>query len=189
MNRRQFLKRGVIGGALLSVAGLALYPSRERGVDAASLRHLSPRGFAILCAVAARIVPHVADPTRIVRQIDVWLDDVAPDAAADVNKLLLLFDNALFALIFDGRLSPFSRADGDAQDAVLTAWRDSRVTVRRSGYQVLRRLCLGACYADTNEQRGIGYQGPRRIPGLSFDDSKMGTREWLAANTPPGGKP
>ena len=64
---------------------------------------------------------------------------------------------------------------------MLLTWRDSRVTLRRSGYQALRRLCLGMYYVDHDAQKAVGYLGPRRIPGLSFDDTTMGTRAWIEA--------
>jgi hypothetical protein len=174
MNRRQFLQRGIVGGVVLAGAALFVYPSRERPSDGFTLKALSPRAFSILTAFAGRVVPHVADPRTIAAGVDTSLAYVTPDSVVDLERVLLLFDNALAALIFDGRARPFSRLDAAAQDQVLAAWRDSRITVRRSGYQALRRLCLGACYTDEGEQRAIGYSGPRRVPGLSYDDSTWG---------------
>lgn len=184
MNRRQFLQRGFIGGVLLAGAGLFVYPSRSRDLSGFAPKHLSPRAFAILVAIAERIVPHVADARQVAARVDASLDFVSPDVPKDMEKLLLLFDNALAGLVFTGHVTPFSRLAPDAQVTVLESWRDSAITLRRSGYQALRRVCLGACYLDKEQQRAIGYPGPRRIPGLSFDDSQMGTRAWLAAQEP-----
>ena len=180
MNRRQLLTRGLLGGALLAGAGLFVYPSRE--VAPADPKFISARAFSILSAVAARIVPQ-ADPLLIARRIDKSIAAL-PDLVGELNQLLLLFDNALAGLLFHAHVRPFTRLAANAQDAVLISWRDSRVTLRRSGYQALRRLCLSAAYVTPEEQKAIGYPGPRRVPGLTFDDSKMGTREWIAVNKP-----
>jgi hypothetical protein len=180
MNRRQLLARGLVGGVLLASAGLFVFPSRENLT--AEPRFLSRRAFSVLCAVAGRIVPH-ADPETIAQRTDASLA-LAPDLVPELNQLLLLFDNALAGLLFHAHLQPFTRLSEEAQDAVIRSWRDSRVTLRRSGYQALRRLCLSAAYLTLEEQKAIAYPGPRRVPGLSFDDSKMGTAAWIAANKP-----
>ena len=59
ITRRSFLRRGLYGLAvvLAGSTGLALQPSRERGTPAAGLKVFSAREYAILCAVADRVMP------------------------------------------------------------------------------------------------------------------------------------
>src|SRR4051812_9544831 len=66
MQRRTFLKRGLLGGAVLAVGGvgaLAAYPSRVKYAPTEPLRVLNPRTFNIMASVAARVVTaEGADP-------------------------------------------------------------------------------------------------------------------------------
>ena len=86
-----------------------------------------------------------------------------PEARADFGKLLLLFENALAGLVFDGRARPFTRLPPEAQDQVLAHWRDSRLAVRRSGYAALRKLTQAAWYAAPEAWPDVGYPGPPQL--------------------------
>lgn len=189
--RRRFIQRGLLGGALLGVAGagLAAWPTTRTWVPATKLLFLSERAFAILAAVASRVVPTAQDPGSIAQRIDASLIDVPPETRADIEQLLLLFDNALAGAALDLRFAPFTALDAAQQDRVLERWRDSRITLRRGGYQALRRLCLAIHYSELSTQRVSGFEGPRRVPGLDYDDSKIGTPEWLAAQAQAQGSP
>jgi hypothetical protein len=167
VDRRAFLQRGLLGGALLAAAGgigLVSWPPRIGGRPRRSLRVLDERQFAVVCAIAARTVrvPD-ADPIEIAHGVDQTLTYGAPEAQRDLGKLLLLFENALAGLAFDGRVRPFTHLSPEDQDAVLRAWRDSRITLRRCGYQVLRKLTEKAYYATPASWAGVGYAGPPTI--------------------------
>lgn len=184
MNRRSFLKKGLLGGALLALggAGLALAPTRHLASPTSALLVLDERAFQILVAVAARIVPIAgADHVAIAQGVDLALSRAAPESQSDLVKLLGLFENALPGLLLDGRALPFTRLDAEAQDKVLASWRDSRITLRRGGYQALRKLCLAAYYAEEKTWKAIRYNGPPDLGGFFHDDSKAGTPDWLAA--------
>jgi hypothetical protein len=71
-----------------------------------------------------------------------------------------VLESALAGMIFDGRTKPFTRLSPEAQDAVLAHWRDSRLLVRRTGYQVLRKLTCAAHYAQPTSWASVGYPGP-----------------------------
>jgi hypothetical protein len=172
MNRRQLLKRGLFGGLLLAGAGLAAWP--PRGAAHGELRALSARAHAILAALAARIVPG-SDGVALATRIDASLAGMPEAQLSEFHQLVSLFDNALVGLLFEGRATPFSRLSPEAQDARLEAWRSSSWVVRRSGYQLLRRLCLAVHYGDRSTHAAIGYPGPRPTGGIFYDDSKAGT--------------
>lgn len=164
MNRRTLLRRGLLGGALLAVGSgtaLALWPTRRTHVPTGPLLVLDERAFAVLAAIAARVVvAPAADPVDIAHVIDRALARAVPEARADVRQLLALFDNALAGALLDGRLRPFTALDADGQDAVLRAWRDSRLVLRRSGYKALRNLCATSFYRQEKAWAQAGYDGP-----------------------------
>ena len=166
MERRSFLKRGLLGGALLLGAGWVAFPAR----GSFEAKWLSGRGAAVLAAVASRVVPK-ADAAVVVGRIDASLAGAPAELRRDLGRLLLLFESG----VFNGRLTPFSWLGDEAKDRALRGWRDSDVAVKRSGYQVLRRLCLNAHYGDRATHLALGYPGPRPTGGMSYDDSKVGT--------------
>jgi hypothetical protein len=192
MNRRRFVQRGLFGTAvlLLGGGGLSLYPTRHTASPSKPLRVLDDRGFQVIVAVAARVITAPdADPAVLAERIDESLSRVPPEAQADLASLIGLFENALPGLLLDGRVTPFTRLDGPAQDRALASWRDSRLVVRRSGYHALRRLCFVAYYGDERAWPGIHYSGPPDVKGFFHDDSKAGTPEWIAAQDQKAGAP
>jgi hypothetical protein len=168
MTRRGFLKRGLLGGLVLTVGGglgLGLWPSRKDAVPKRWLKVLDERRFAVLAAVTARTVRAPgADPVEIVHRVDEYLALQTPEVQKDVKQLILLFENALAGLIFDGRPKPFTRLSPEAQDDVLRAWASSKIAVRRVGYQALRKLTLSAHYSQPSTWQSVGYPGPPVVP-------------------------
>ncbi|HEY1954122.1 MAG TPA: hypothetical protein VGH28_00870 [Polyangiaceae bacterium] len=178
MNRRTFLKRGLAGGAvlLLGGGGLALIPTKEQGAPTRALAVLGARSFQVLVAIAKRVAPPSADAVKISEGVDSLLRRAPVEVQRDFNKLLGLFENALPGLLFDGRVLPFTRLSPESQDAVLAHWRDSRLTIRRTGYHALRRICLAVAYADESLWPAVGYSPPPvgAFTPMAYDDSKMG---------------
>jgi hypothetical protein len=176
VNRRTFLKRGLIGGAVLVLGGgtLALLPTKEVVAAPTTLAVLEPRAFQVLVAVAMRVVPPSVDAATVAQGVDDLLRRAVPEAQRDFNKLLGLFENALPGLIFDGRVLPFTRLSPESQDRVLGSWRDSRIALRRNGYHALRRICLAVAYANEASWPALGYSPPTGLNAGAYDDSKMG---------------
>jgi hypothetical protein len=180
MDRRSFLKKGLLGGAVLVLGGgaIALQPTRHLASPSGPLRVLDERGFQVMVAIAARVVPvEGADPAAIAQGVDLALSRAVPEAQADLRKVLGLFENALPGLLLDGRARPFTTLDPAAQDRVLEAWRDSRLVLRRGAYHAIRKLCLAAYYGEQAAWRSLRYPGPPMLGGLFYDDSKAGAVE------------
>lgn len=185
-SRRSFLRTGLLGGALLAFGGLglSLYPSKEVGVATAPLLVLEPRAFQVLVAVASRIVTAKgAEPVAIAHGVDRALSYALPETQEGLNKLLGLFENALPGLVLDGRVKPFTRLSPESQDAVLESWRTSRIALRRIGYQALRKLALAAYYMEESSWGPLAYQPPRGFNAMAYDDSQVGTPEWVRAQS------
>jgi hypothetical protein len=166
MNRRTFLRRGLLGGTILALGGVGLsaWPSLLERRPRQPLKVLDEKRFAVLAAVASRTVRAPgADPIAIAHAVDDTLSRAVPEVQNDFRQLLALFENALAGLVFDGRPKPFTRLSPEAQDAVLTNWRDSRLTVRRAGYQALRKLTSAAHHAQPSTWASVGYPGPPQL--------------------------
>jgi hypothetical protein len=173
--RRRFLKKGLLGGALLFLAGalpIALRSGREGGQPRRPLKLFTPREHAIFAAVAARIVPGddagPAWPTAAALdcagQVDALMATVHPAVGAELRQLLHLFENGLTGLLTNLSPTPFTRCAPAEQDARLQAWRRSRVAVLRSGYQALKRLSQATYYSSPEIYPRVGYPGPPVVP-------------------------
>jgi hypothetical protein len=178
VDRRTFLKRGLLGGAVLVLGGgaLAVIPTKELAAPTRALAVLEPRSFQVIIAIARRVCPPTADVVKVAHGVDDILRQTPVEAQGDFNKLLGLFENALPGFLFDQHFLPFTRLSGDAQDAVLRDWRDSRLVIRRTGYHALRKICLATAYADDAQWPAIGYAplSGTELAKTAYDDSKAG---------------
>jgi hypothetical protein len=175
LDRRRFLKRGLVGGVLLAGAGavpLALRSTRLGAPPRRPLALLSLEEHAVLAAVAARIAPGPGADARwpsaealdCAGKVDALMARVHPEVGADFRKLLHLFENALVGLVVCGSPRPFTRAMPAEQDARLQAWRTSRVALLRSGYLALKRLVHATYYSSPEIYALVGYPGPPVVP-------------------------
>ena len=169
-SRRGLLKKTLGGAALLAAAGavpLALRKTRLRQPPTGRvLQFFTPAEYSIWAAVADRILAHEAtaatqEPDAEARaaaqagrrppapspaevdvagKADAFLAPLPPGDAKDLKQLLTLFDNALFSLLTGGPPTPFTQQDAAGQDAQLKAWQTSRLAIRRTGFQAMKRL-------------------------------------------------
>jgi hypothetical protein len=175
VSRRRFLKRGLLGGGLLVLAGTLPFAFRTtllgKGPKRA-LRLLTGEEYAVLAAVAARLVPGdsagptwpTADAVDCAGKIDALLATVHPDVGSDFRRLLRLFESSFLNTFTAGSPRPFTRATPADQDARLEAWRRSRLAMLRSGYQAMKRLAHAAYYSSPEVFSRVGYPGPPVVP-------------------------
>jgi hypothetical protein len=167
-SRRSFLKRGLVGGAVLALGGgtaLFLRPGKEWALPAEGLQVLSPREYAVVMALAERMVPTGADwPSLDAMKVGVNADQILSRAQEssikEMKQLLNLFENALPNLLFGGRLSPFTQMSGPEQDEVLKEWAFSRLSIRRTGYTALHNLVVAGYFVKPETWPAAGYPGP-----------------------------
>jgi hypothetical protein len=162
VDRRQFLKVGMAGTAVLTAAGV------WAGVHSAD----ADEEDAMLAAVAAAILDGMLpdDPPARARALG--------DAVAGVRQAVAGLSAAaqgevgeLFALlssspgrIFLARLWPHWReAPVEQVAAFLDRWRHSRFDLMRAAYAALHDLVLSGWYGDARRWEAIGYPGPPRI--------------------------
>ncbi|MBL8917931.1 MAG: gluconate 2-dehydrogenase subunit 3 family protein [Myxococcaceae bacterium] len=166
--RRGFLKKGLLGGALLALgSGAFLFTRKSVLVEAPAdgLSVLTEREFAVLTALSYRLIPRRegfpgVEVVQVARACDRILSLVDVTALTEMKQLLLLFENALPNFLFGRRASTFSTMSTDDQDAVLAEWQTSRLTVRRTGYTALRGLVMAGYFASDTTWAGMGYPGP-----------------------------
>jgi choline dehydrogenase-like flavoprotein len=135
---------------------------------------------AALDALCRRIVPVAFAPdaprVELAAAVESRLASGDPALAAQVGTLLSLFDHPLTALLFTGRPRRFTTLGADDQDAWLRAWGRSRLPLRRTVYQALRRVILSTFYAMPVSHPAIGFRGPlhRREPVVAWEGPLTG---------------
>ena len=175
VDRRRFLKRGLFGGALLVLGGALPFvfrTTRRGSAPRGPLRLLSADEYAVLAAVAARVVPGDGADARWPRaealdcagKIDALMATVHPDVGTDFRRLLHLCESGFVGMFTAASPRPFTRASAAEQDARLEAWRRSRLAILRSGYQALKRLSDAVYYSSPEIYPLIGYPGPPSVP-------------------------
>lgn len=178
--RRRLLRVSAASGLALSAGWLAsrlglvgLFAGRGRGYTAdpavaAGLKVLSVKEHQILQAAARRILdgaePKVAGAGSGAAGVDVaaWADrylaSLDPALRRDVKGLLQILEHGtLKARAAGGRFTALSPAE---QDRVLWDWQQSRLSLRRQGFQALKAICCLAYYQDERSFASIGYTGP-----------------------------
>ena len=167
-SRRSLLKRGLVGGALLAAGGagfLAWRPGRRVPAPAAGLHVFSEAEYGVLDALAHRLIGSLpgwpsVEEVGVALAVDRIAERAEPSVRAELKQLLGLFDNALAGFLFGGRTEAFTALPPAAQDRVLEEWRDSRLAVRRTGYNALRTLVLAGYFQSPLTWKPIGYPGP-----------------------------
>ncbi len=173
--RRWLLKKGLLGGALLFVAGaipVALRSTLRRHRPKQPLRLFNEDEHAIVAAVAARIVPGdgagaawpSAEAVDCAGKIDDLMSRVHPAMGAELRRLLVLFENGLTGLVAIRRPRPFTRCSPEEQDRRLESWRRSRVALFRTGHQALVRLVHATYFSSPEVFPLVGYPGPPVVP-------------------------
>ncbi|MEO6952789.1 MAG: hypothetical protein ABI321_13360 [Polyangia bacterium] len=165
-SRRRLLRVGLFGSALLAgaavigrnVSGYVL----PRGLPSPTV--LSVREVVILAAVVERICatdgPDAPRPDgyAIASWLDGYIAGLDVPLRRDLSALLSLLEHgsALFRL----GATRFSHMSTDEQDRTLADWCDSRLDVRRQGFQALRALAFLGYYRDDRTFALLGYPGP-----------------------------
>ena len=189
-SRRGLLKKTLGGAALLVAAGavpVALRRTKLRQPPQGRiLQFFSPAEYSIWAAVADRVLardataatmegdgaaqaalrgerrPAAPSPSEIdvAGKADAFLAPLPESDAKDLKQLLALFDNALFSFVMGGPARPFTQMDAADQDAHLRSWQTSRLAIRRTGFQAMKRLCCALYFSDPLTYASVGYPGP-----------------------------
>ncbi len=163
-SRRRVLRWGLGGVGLLVAGGGGLLALRGRAPEIGGLRVLSDAEFRTFEAVAGAVVPvggpfpEGAAQMELGRAFDEYLADEPPAAVADIKRALLLVDYG--PLLFEGRLTTFSRLDEAARVDHWTGWSDSRLLIRRQISGALRRFVSLVFYDRPEMWARINYPGP-----------------------------
>jgi hypothetical protein len=169
MNRRQFLKTGVVGSAILAAAGTWVL---WRDVQRSEARDPASRIATIVGAIAPVLLAGAlpGEPaqrtdaiSRTVKGVTAVIDTFPASVRQEIADLFGLLDIGLVRRVLAGVASEWTTPDPAEIAAFLERWRTSRIGLLQAGYFALHDLVLGAWYADPASWDAIGYPGPPNV--------------------------
>jgi hypothetical protein len=173
LSRRQFIKAGLAGGAVLLAVRAAYGPlSSDPSVPGDrdfAYAILGVKERTILAAIVP-VVLHGALPldapgsegavVEVIRGVDVAVSGLPLSVQAEVAQLFALLGFPLTRRVVAGVASPWLEASPEAVGAFLERWRLSRFALLRSAYRALQELIMAAWYGNAAAWPRIGYPGP-----------------------------
>jgi hypothetical protein len=184
LDRRGFLRLVALAAAAGALPAACTREPAGRAAPA-DLRALSPRGWAVLHAAAARVVgpagaalvaSGAVDPAR---RADAFLAS-APGLAGAASAALLALEYGVAPLLPKWR--PFTALDGDAQDRVLADLAASRLAAKRRIFAGVKALSLIGFYGAPEARALVGYPLGAAAPRATIADAMS----WSDADEPPG---
>lgn len=171
VSRRRFLRRTLLGGALLALGGTVLRHLSGYSLDGetrARLTALSPKQYLVARAIFRRLLAPdergAPDPDSVgvTLTVDAYLARLPDELASDVRSLIELVEHS--PALFDGKLSRFTHLGDDGQDEILRGWAASRIELRRRGFVALKSLAMLGYYGDPRAYALCDYRGPLVAP-------------------------
>lgn len=171
LTRRGFLRLGGATAALAGLTQIRVIPPAANAAAAATTtgsRFFDAQETEILTQLVERLVetgepdaPAVRE-TGTVATIDALCRTLDPELTSVLPTALRLFEWG--PVLFDWRLSRFTRLDDAGKDASLHGWMTSRLPARRQGFLAIRNLALLGYYSQPETWPLIGYAGPLISP-------------------------
>ena len=181
-DRRGFLKKGLLGTALLAVGGASFLATRggKRETPPSPLLVLDVARFSIMVAVAEVVLPFDGvDAKNVAVRVDQSLSFAPSRVQSEITSALGLLENGLAGVFTRGQMTPFTLLAVPERALALNAWRDANVTLLRSAYHALRKLALAGYYSDLEKAKETGYPGP------PFEKAPLWDLEATKAISPP----
>ena len=165
LSRRRFLKASLVaGGAVLGLAGGGLLLLRGRAPSVDGLRVLDDHEYQTLRSLVEVMFPRTdAIPVDVTtmdlpRAFDGFLADEPEHSVSDLQKALVLVE--LGPLIYDRRLSTFSRLDPAERALHWESWGSSDDILRRQVNVAMRMFFYLVFFDREDVWPFIGYGGP-----------------------------
>lgn len=162
-SRRGFLKLGLVGGALLGVAGTASWFVGRDPVE--DRREVLGATIAAMLdgALPAQLAARETAIEATLSEVEVAIAGLPPASQAELAQLFTLAAAAPSRFVLTGLTRSWSDASPAEVAEVLQRWRTHRLALLQSAYHGLHDLILGTWYAAEAHWEAIGYPGPPRL--------------------------
>jgi|MDTC01.1.fsa_nt_gb hypothetical protein len=143
---------------------MSMIPTKLRAARS-PLKVFDETTFSILAAVADRISPAgngfpSAWEVQVPEKIDSLFSKVHPGDTKDYANGLMLIENSIAGLLFDGRFGNFTSSSPEVQDQTIESFRTSKLQLRRTIFKALYGTCTAAYWSSPVLNASMGYPGP-----------------------------
>jgi len=168
MQRRTWLKLGIVSAAALAVVGGAavlIQPGLERGA-------LTATGKSVFRAIGLGVLDKTL-PERpaakeaaligLLSRIDILVGALPPYAQAELSQLLSVLGSGAGRLALAGLRTPWANASVQDIQAALQNMRLSSLALRQQAYAALHEITASAYFSEPDTWLLLGYPGPQKI--------------------------
>lgn len=171
LNRRQFLKVGLFGTAVLATAGgIASLSGCSSDTSAQGYQQLRESDLPMLRRVIPVLLADAVSQTRqadtlsgVLQALDNNLNHLSPSLNRQVLQLFDLLTLGVTRGLLTGIWSSWEDASDDAIRAFIKRWDGSVLMLLRQGSSVLSNLTLLSYYATPASWAQCGYPGPPQL--------------------------
>ena len=168
LNRRQFLKIGLFGTALLATAsGIATLSGCAPETSAQGYQQLRESDLPMLRRVIPVLLADAGSETHqldtlngVLQALDNNLNHLSPSLNRQVLQLFDLLTLGVTRGVLTGIWGSWEKASDEAVHAFLKRWDGSSLVLLRQGSSVLSNLTLLSYYATPASWPQCGYPGP-----------------------------
>ncbi len=141
--------------------------------------HLKPSEYELLKLICDNFVPSIESAVQADfysrKASDIGIDrelarliesELRPEFRHQIRQMLGYYENLLFNSLLHQKIKRFSQLTDEERGSYLLKWAHSKIPLRRTGFQALKRLILFLNYSLTDEKgfnpnrEAIGYHGP-----------------------------
>jgi hypothetical protein len=108
------------------------------------------------CMIAAEETGVTAHDLRVAEDVQAYILTLPAHMQRDIRQLITLFEFLPALMIFKPRR--FSRLNRADQERYVEAWGCSRIALFRTGFRVLKSLCVSTYYQNPAAWNAIGYR-------------------------------
>ena len=172
VTRRQFIKVGIAGAALLAAAR---YLDRPLTAPADSYRVLDEKSARIVRALVPVVLAgslggddaaRARNAGDVVAAFDRAVSGLAPAVQEELAQLFSLLSFPPSRVAFAGLWTPVDEAAPEDLKAFLMRWRHSRFDLQRQSYEALTHLIQASWYGNAASWNAIGYSGPPALENV-----------------------
>jgi hypothetical protein len=161
MQRRSFLKTGLLGGLAL-VAGGAVYRQLRPPVPERFALDAEGRGMlAVLIPAMTGITPDAPALAAGIDRVGAAISGLPLRVQKEISDLFGLLNMAPTRRLLAG-VPAWQEATPQQVAAFLQSWRTHRTEMLQTAYHGLHDLVIGGWYADPATWAAIGYPGPMK---------------------------
>lgn len=168
MQRRTWLKLGILSAAALAVVGgaaILIQPGLERGALTATGKSVFR---AIGMGVLDKTLPEQSSAKEaaligLLSRIDILVGALPPYAQAELSQLLSVLGSGAGRLALAGLRTPWANASVQDIQAALQNMRLSSLALRQQAYAAIHEITVGAYFSESDTWVLLGYPGPLKI--------------------------